>query len=272
MSEYRIVSRFYPTQYWTEHGPEIIATAKELNRNKWSFRESRQLAANGLRTRSFEATGGELRHVWVQGLAIWLLVILLNMSRGWVGQFLSFNGAKEPTWSSAVVLVALIAMAFSTRWPAILLVASALLTSSFAEDGSPVWLGLVLAAVATMPVAVFGDGRRIASPTVLGLLFVAVTAATSFWFISPLLIGPALLVLGLAIVRLDARLLAAATIHAATIALVVTVEVFSVPTDPVKSVNESSAGLIVGAVALAASAAVLGAIVIWRTRVTSRHF
>jgi len=56
MSSYRITRRAYPTEYWDAHGEEIIDTANEIHDDKWSFRESRQLISNGLRTRSFEAS------------------------------------------------------------------------------------------------------------------------------------------------------------------------------------------------------------------------
>lgn len=214
MSSYRIASRAYPTEYWAEHGGEIVATANELNNDKWSFRESRQLLSNGLRTRSYEATGGELRQVWVQGLAIFLLMTMLQTVTSWAGAYAS--GVNElaytmSDWTFVPLAIATLLMAYSTRWPVMLLITTSILVGGATDSGGTIWLGVAVVVLTTFPIALFGDGRRVISPGVLLVAFVVLTASTATWLFGPGLLTPALLIGGLALARFDARLLAAAT-------------------------------------------------------------
>ncbi len=220
MSSYRIASLAYPRQYWADHGDEIIATANELNDDKWSFREARQLASNGLRTRSFEATGGELRQVWIQGLAIFLLAALVPMTGTWLGFIIGFHDANfaGPTWTLALLTATSAGMAFSTRWTVMAPVGVAI-AAGLALDESSLVGGLVAGAVLTAPIALLGNGRRIVSPKTLLALTVMSVAISAFdggtaAFISPNAIG----LVGLLLVRFDPRILAAGTWHALTVA------------------------------------------------------
>lgn len=268
MSSYRIASRAYPTEYWAEHGGEIVATANELNNDKWSFRESRQLLSNGLRTRSFEATGGELRQVWVQGLLIFFFTSLLQGVSGWLGYLLGLNFVETagPWWMFASFGLALATLTISTRWPAMLFIATCMLLIGFTDSGGPILLTIVAVALTTLPIAVFGNGRRLLSPgALIGILTLA-TASTGFWFFGPGLLSPLLLIAGLAVVRFDPRLLAAATIYSVFVCVILTASMlFPEPGITVESVNGLPVELVISLGALGL-AAVLAAIVTQSTR------
>jgi hypothetical protein len=80
MSNYRLVTRAFPTDYWEAHGDEILDTANELHDGGWSARESRSLLAHGLRTRSLAATGGSVRQMWAQCAAFALTWLVLQVT------------------------------------------------------------------------------------------------------------------------------------------------------------------------------------------------
>ena len=144
MSNYRVVARAYPTDYWREHGEEIIDTANELHNDEWSFRESRQLLASGLRTRSLEATGGSVKQVWISGLTIALFFIVLQFATAQVVSVLGgvdYTTPGQPVWAEVGALVALFAFSISTRWPSMALVAAVLIGGgSDAASTAITWL------------------------------------------------------------------------------------------------------------------------------------
>lgn len=255
MSNYRIVSRAYPTEYWDEHGGEILATANELNDDRWSFRESRQLASNGLRTRSFEATGGQLRHIWTQGLAIFLFITLLQGTSAWVSSVVGLFDelvVTGPSWMFAGLSVALFALSVSTRWPLMLFVVTTLVAPMVADGVDR--LSLVVLSLMAVLIAAFGNGQRVIPPTATAAVFIASAATTSYSFFGPGLLTPALFVVGLIAVRLDQRLLAAAASYAAFVAIRLTADVFSNENEtvlglPIALVIGIGAVLIAGALA-----------------------
>lgn len=223
MSNYRIVTRSYPTGYWAEHGQEIIATANEIHDGAWSFRESRQLLSNGLRTRSLEATGGELRNVWVEGLKIWLFALLLQFVIAALSVWFSLNPdivavMEVSPLGPVIAAAALVGMSVSTRWPVLTLAAMALLVPAIEGTQNPRSIDVVITVFVLFAVgfiARFGSGRRVVSPAALAALLVASLLITRVWIFGPglLLIGG--LLIGLLVVRLDARLVAATAVMVA---------------------------------------------------------
>ncbi len=273
MSNYRIASLAYPREYWAEHGDEIIATANELNNDSWSFRESRQLVSNGLRTRSFEATGGDLRQVWVQGLAIFLFISLLQGVSGWVGSLIGIKHVEVagPVWVFVGFAVSLVALSISTRWPVMLLIAMTAIATAIGDSDTPLAMSIIIVAVISIPIAIYGNGRPVMSPRALAAAFVVVTASTSFWFFGPSFLTPVLLLVGLLVVRFDQRLLAAAATNAAFVVFVmVTAMMFSEPGMSFETVNGFPVELFVAAGAVCA-AAVMAAIVTFSTRRSTRN-
>lgn len=274
MSSYRIASLAYPRQYWAEHGDEIIETANELSNDNWSFRESRQLVSNGLRTRSFEATGGDLRQVWVQGLAIFLFVALLQGLSGWLGHVLGLAPDNVeivgPTWMFIALGLATTTFAISTKWPAMLFIAACLFTNALTDAAGPIALTVTVVAMTTIPIATFGNGRRLLSPAALAATLTLATASTGFWFFGPGLLSPLTFVVGLALVRFDPRLLAAATTYTAFVFTIMTVSVlFPDPNIVVDSVLGFPVELFIGLGALAVTG-VLATVVNRSARRTTR--
>lgn len=277
MSNYRIVSQAYPTNYWTAHGDEIITTANELHNDKWSFRESRQLLSNGLRARSFEATAGELKNVWAQGAAIWLFALLLQFVIAAISVRLDLLPGlvmEGSVWGPFVAGLALIAMSISTRWPVLALIASALaLPTIEGITRGPfdiAFIAVLIVAVGLL--AKFGGGRRVVSP--LGLLaIVAVSLALAvFAIFGPGLFMIAGLILGPAIVRLDARLSAATTLMVLYSALAMLAGFFT-PADATPTLIgpdirfELVAGMVFALIAVA-----LAALTNHSTRRSAQHF
>ncbi len=218
MSAYRIVRRAYPTNYWSDHGSEIIETANELNGDSWSFRESRELLSNGLRTRGLEATDRDIRQVWIQGLTIFVFTVLIQMVSALLASELGLLPNLQltyPRWGTPLVALALVAMTISTRWPVMLAVAAVVgapgLTNTWAVPHGLLLIGLFLA---TAIAATQGTGRRVLSPWILLAAITVSLGTIKFFFFGPGLAVPVLLILGLATVRLDARLAAVASIHA----------------------------------------------------------
>ena len=223
MSSYRIVSRAYPIDYWREHGEEIIDTAKELHDDQWSFRESRQLLTNGLRTRSLEATGGSVKQVWISGLTIAVFLIVLQFATAqvvsWLGD-VDYTTPGQPAWAEAGALLALFAFSISTRWPAMALVTVVLIGGGTDVDSALLaWLFAAVIITACGLIARFGNGRRLISPIALVALFGALILTTRLFFIfGPGLLVPAMLIASVLLVRFDARLAAAISIYSTFIA------------------------------------------------------
>jgi len=262
MSNYRLSRRAYPTEYWAAHGEEIIATANELHDDKWSFRESRQLMSNGLRTRSFEATGGDLRQVWVHGLAISLVLFVMNFVLLSLASWLSVIdlGIGSPTLATGIsfglAIATLIGMTRSTRWPVLALAGFTAVVSTLALRDTLIsdiafvaFTFLVIGLIAR-----FGKGERAMSP-------VAMLASTTLWIVAPGLLLIPLFVFGLLIVRLDARIMAVATV---TLFLGGLVTVTS--PSPDATISDISYGI-----ALLAVAAVLATLVTKSTRSAARR-
>ena len=219
MSNYRIVTRAYPTNYWREHGEEIIGTANELHDNEWSFRESRQLLANGLRTRSLEATGGSVKQVWISGLTIAVFLIVLQFATAQVASWfggVDYTTPGQPAWAEVGALLALFAFTISTRWPVMALVAVVLISGGTdAEPAGLAWLAAGIMIAACGVIARFGNGRRLISPIPLTALFGGLLLTTRLFFVfGPGLLVPAMLIASVLLVRFDARLAAAISIYA----------------------------------------------------------
>ena len=221
MSHYRLVSRAYPADYWEAHGAEIVATANELHDDHWSFRESRQLLANGLRTRSLEATGGSVRQVWISGLTIAVFLIVIQFATAVVLDFIGvdeFGPLVEPGWTRIGALASLAAMSISTRWPTMLVVAIVL--GSTDSSSSQDWLFTVLIVGICGTIAFAGRGRRVMSPiAMLVLLGVLVGSSHLFFVFGPGLLIPAILIVSVVLVRFDGRLAAATSIYAGITAI-----------------------------------------------------
>lgn len=221
-SNYSLVMLAYPTSYRDDHGAELVDTANELAEG-WSFRQSRSLLVEGLRTRTRVATEGSPRNALASGVAfavgmlqlIWLESALLEVFD--VGAHGSF---APPVSQLVLAAVPLVAVTVSTRWPTAMVsitsvVAGLVLASRSADEmfftsnlARPVvWLVLL------MWLAVRTDGPRAFPPAVGaawlgGAVAVGVTLST---FALPLFYLAAILVIGVLMIRVDPRPSAAAT-------------------------------------------------------------
>lgn len=75
---YQLAARSYPTDYRSERGEEIVATALELNDNRFSLREAGALFAGGLRARAQAGLAGDGGSVLVSGLRVGIFLLLLD--------------------------------------------------------------------------------------------------------------------------------------------------------------------------------------------------
>ncbi|MCP4958314.1 MAG: hypothetical protein GY925_03485 [Actinomycetia bacterium] len=224
MSDYSFVIRAYPSDVRRELGDEIIETANLLAPQRWSLRQSASLLAGGLRQRAIASTGRSTKTTWAIGLRSALLFQFIAGTAGLIAFQLGARGdisSMSPPISEMIpASVAVIAvLAFTTRWPAAValtafscwLVFATIDDSSFSAWGvTPPMVMALLIIGAAWWLAVFGDGRRTASPLATGLLLsgtVAVAYVTNDPDIVALRLGvpAALLVAGLALVSIDPR-------------------------------------------------------------------
>lgn len=228
MSPYRVVMLAYPRSYRRAHGPEIVDTANELADGRWSALQSGALLVEGLRTRARLSTGGAARQAWASGLAFALalshvvslaLVVMISFDDS-----VSVVGSRP--WRDVLVVgLPLAGLTVTTRWPAALLVAAPTVIFLVAPQDGGAWsLPWSVVVVSQIPpvliacmIAALGDGRRALSPTrAIGLLALIVGAGlvlspvaaydATGWFLVL-----ALPVIGLALVAVDPRPLAAAS-------------------------------------------------------------
>ena len=94
-SGYVVVMRAYPKVYRAEHGDELIDTANELT-DGWSFRHSRSLLVEGLRTRARMATGREPRAAWASAIAFVLGVSFISSLGFQVAALFGIGGTFVP--------------------------------------------------------------------------------------------------------------------------------------------------------------------------------
>ncbi|MCP4222487.1 MAG: hypothetical protein GY773_03995 [Actinomycetia bacterium] len=229
---YAIVVRAYPNSYRHECGDELVETANELADHRWSFRQARSLAFEGLRTRARISTNGSPRLVWANGIAValglWYLLrtaMPMTYLLGATGDVSGFSQSPRATMGFA--LVPLVGLVLTTRWPTAVLVT---LTAIFAaiqayQNDSRLFDhdDLVSALISQGAIiglawwlALRGQGRRAFSPPT-AIVLLAAFVATSYVFDSPgvievlalLYIG--LPILGLVMVTIDPRVLVAAT-------------------------------------------------------------
>lgn len=274
MSSYWIARRAYPTDYWAAHGDEIVDTANELH-NTWSFRESRQLVSNGLRTRSFEATGGDVQQVWVQGLTIFLLAVTIPMIGSLVGFTIGLHDVNfaGPDWSLIPVAIGAFAMTFSTRWPVMFPMTAAMATSAILDESSlaiAVPISLFVASI----ISFLGNGRPVFSPKTFVVLVLATTLTSPFdvgGSLAPIL----LLVVGLAIARFDARVLAAfAILSTSILAMAIGFVLFPDTTTTFVDVNSGGRPISIEVLMVGVPlvlACLTGTIVMVTTRRSARH-
>ncbi len=235
-STYSLVMRAYPTSYRAEHGEELVFTANELS-DGWSFRQSRSLLVEGLRTRTRLATNGSPKEAWASGVAFALgfgflmnvtELLLILVGFGSIDGFLIED--LPPTWLVLAFALAPIAMMISTRWPTALIVVAvitALQVYSFAtvspsraliSSSLPTAIyyisqlfGWAVMAALLIWLAARTDGPRAFSPRSGALLTAAAVGLA--WLVdspfAPGLVLPllvfSLLVLGLALITIDPR-------------------------------------------------------------------
>ncbi len=229
MSNYGIVTRAFPADYWTAHGDEILDTANELHDGNWSARESRSLLAHGLRTRSLAATGGSLRQMWIQCTILVLTISTLAWTTTAVAdQFGLVSIELEGTRSSTAILgvVLLVLLSRSSRWiaalPVVWLVSLVVATNTTSLS----WMRLAGLTALCAWAAWKSEGRRpLSAPTML-LLAAVHTAAL---LVDVYLFGflpIVLLVVGLFTFHLEPRVLGCVAVSSLLI-IVATFEAYS---------------------------------------------
>ena len=216
MSEYPIVTRAYPPEYWEAYGDELLDTANEMHDDKWSFRESRTLLVHGLRTRSLAATGGSIEQMFVQGavLYLWLSLAIGLVSNVTIELNLHGNFFSTPDYwrlgiDSALSVLVLFALTRSTR-PFVMLISIAMQLGIFlSPDVLPVsrwFLVLVPVLIATF-VAARGDGRPVMLTRTGALFLVLGTIALVVSLNASLFILLGMAAAGFVLVAIDPRAL-----------------------------------------------------------------
>ncbi len=223
-SAYSLVMRAYPKPYRNEHGDELVFTANELS-DGWTFRQSRSLLVEGLRTRARLATDGSPAKAWSSAVAMALGFLHLS----WFAVLLAYPlGAFEPVeldqpyWVySLVVGLPVVALTISSRWPTAVIACSILLFTFVVGlehvDGIPLVTmaaNHLLEAIAFIWLATRTNGPRAFSPTVAvsGLVALVSMALISGAIVLafPVLVLGLFIVLGLMLTTIDPRPLIAA--------------------------------------------------------------
>lgn len=229
-SRYALVIRAYPDNYRHVHADELVQTANELT-SGWSFRQSRSLLVEGLRTRTRLATNGLPEQAWASGVALALglhyLIRVVVPSTYLLGGTGDLTAVSPSPWISlAQTIPAFVALTLSTGWPTAVIVtatnASILINAAQADDafGAYPLMSSMLYLLATTTLLVWlaarTEGPRAFSPTA-GLALLAVAVTVSVALNSP---GAALVVtvahlsplaLGVLLTTIDPRPLIAAT-------------------------------------------------------------
>ncbi len=230
-SRYSLVIRAYPDDYRRAHSGELVQTANELT-SGWSFRQSRSLLVEGLRTRTRLSTNGLPEQAWASGLALALgLAYLIRVVMpstyllGGTGDVVSVS--PSPWISLAQTLPAFVALTLSTRWPTAVIVtasnASMLFYAAQADGAFGVFpivatmLYLLTTTALFVWLAVQTEGPRAFSPTVgLALLVVSVTVSVALnspdagLVFTAAHLGP--LIVGVLLTTIDPRPLIAGTV------------------------------------------------------------
>lgn len=232
MSNYGLVTRAFPADYWTAHGDEILDTANDLHDEQWSARESRSLLAHGLRTRSLAATGGSLRQMWIQCAAFavtwWILQGTATNTADLLGLLPRNFELVNPLWSVLAGAVTLALTLHSTRWMA--LVPPFLVGLSLAHDWPRQGVSsfVIISALAVV-VAWKGDGRPALGPRIALALAVLHIAGLSIGIFAMGLLPLLLLPLGLLTMWLEPRVLGVAAVEVLLISGAIAVSVDSMP-------------------------------------------
>lgn len=229
MSSYRLSMLAYPAPYRRANGPEIVDTANELAGGRWSARQSGALLAEGLRTRARQSTGGSPGQAWASGIALALaLSHLASFAMAIMVYYCQSDVtvvALSPLRDLLITGIPLAALTVTTRWPMVVLVAAPVVLLLYGHQDGGSWsvpwpviiVGLIPSILLGGAAAAVGDGRRALAPVqALGLLGAVVAVG---WIVSPvaalevtgLVQLLALPVVGIAVVGLDPRLLAAAS-------------------------------------------------------------
>ena len=218
MSNYGLVTRAFPADYWAAHGDEILDTANELHDDRWSARESRSLLAHGLRTRSLAATGGSTAQIWVQCVALVMFVTVLGWVATSAAHVLGDNtpaASREYLLENVIGLLVLVQLTRSTRWTSLCALAAVfVLTLTFASwspGATPFIAALVILALGAVIARTRRD--RAVMPArlavVLGTLhFAALTIDVYLLGLMPLIFIP----IGLLTVRLEPRIIGCAAV------------------------------------------------------------
>ena len=234
MGRYRIVMRAYPDDYRRRHGDELVDTANELSSRRWSFRQSRSLLIEGLRTRAWIASDGSSSGIWASGIglafALWFLMGAARPIAYLLGATGDVTHLGQSAWAlMALALVPLAVLTTTTKWPAVLVIAaSAIIQLGNAVRSEwdiighhPIAVGLSGVVVAVAPawwMASRGKGRRALSPRAALLLLLALAVGVSYAENSPNLVAVylgvfiGLPIVGLLLVTIDPRLLIAASV------------------------------------------------------------
>ena len=214
-SNYRWVMRAYPADYRQAVGDELVDTANALSGNRWSLRQSAGLLTGGLRTRERLASNGDWRMAAASGFGIALLLghlsvalaaaLFLGGLRASDGVLVSDQQALVAAFAATSALSVLLLVRSTARGTLATLAALqvGLLVATWI-GGSLVGVTQVLSFATLWFIAKYGDGRAVLSaPLVAGLtaLLVGVAFAASEPF-APIVLKPALILLGLGLIRL----------------------------------------------------------------------
>ena len=227
-SNYRWVMRAYPADYRQAVGDELVDTANALSGNRWSLRQSAGLLTGGLRTRERLASNGDWRMAAARGFGIALLLGHLSVALA-AGLFVSNaiptqgfivqgnNGILAAFAGVSAVSALLLTRSTGKTTLATIGVLQIVLSLAAWLGSSTVGLSQLVPLPALWFIGKHGDGKAALSKplvAVLAALLIGFAFAISEPF-APGILKPALILFGIALIRLRPSLAFAAALTVA---------------------------------------------------------
>lgn len=226
---YRWVLRSYPAEYREAVGDELVGTANALSGNRWSFRQATGFLIGGLRTRERVANKGDWLLSAARGFGIAMLVA--HLAPGLSLALTSTGIISATDWvvegemplgvmaGFALVVVVLLLRGTGKRTLAAIAVLDIGYFVSLWLAGSAIGISWLVISLATLWfIGRYGNGEAVLSKPfviVLAALLVGLGFTLGEPF-APLILRPALMLAGIALVRIRPSLSFAAALTVAS--------------------------------------------------------
>ena len=224
-SNYRWVMRAYPADYRQAVGDELVDTANALSGNRWSLRQSAGLLTGGLRTRERLESNGDWRRAAARGFGIALLLGHLSVALA-AGLFVSNAiptqgfivdgniGIVGAFAGVSALSVLLLTRSTGKTTLATIGVLEIALSLAALLNSATVGLSQLVPLAALWFIGKHGDGKPALSKPLVAILAAlligfAFTISEPF---APVAVRPALILFGIALIRLRPSLAFAAAL------------------------------------------------------------